>query len=84
MTWLTKARAPIPIILDSGQLIFRNATLASMSRGGWWHPGRHPTDYVNKAKKLTRDFMRTKIMKETEKHVILMMRQASKGAGKRL
>ena len=79
MTWLTKARAPIPIVLDSGRMIFRNATPASMERGAWWHPGRKPTDYINKAKMLTREFMRTQMMKAMEKHMKAAMTQANRG-----
>lgn len=67
MQWLVKARVPIPIILDNGQLIFRNASPASMARGRWWHPGRGPTDYVEKAKELGRDFIRKKFMSEMER-----------------
>jgi len=76
MTWLTKARAPIPIITDTGRLIFRNATPASMERGRWWHPGRAPSNYVDKAKELTRDFMRDRVMKDLEKNLRLRMTQA--------
>lgn len=79
MAWLTKARAPIPIVLDSGELIFRNATPASMSRGAWWHPGRTPSSYIDRAKEMTREFLRTKMMKETMKHLKLMLSQANKG-----
>ncbi len=78
MTWLTKARAPIPIILDSGKLIFRNATPASMARGAWWHPGRTPTDYLDKARHMTREYMRDKMMKEVQKNFELRMSRAGK------
>jgi hypothetical protein len=79
MKWLTKARAPIPIVLHSGKLIFRNATPASMSRGAWWHPGRTPTNYVDKAKELTRKFMQERMVKEFEKNLRLRM----SGAGQK-
>jgi hypothetical protein len=79
MKWLTKARAPIPIVLDDGRLIFRTATPASMARGSWWHPGRAPTDYVDKAKALTRDFMREKILKEVERNMALRLKMAAAG-----
>jgi hypothetical protein len=79
MKWLTKARAPIPIVLDSGKLIFRNATPAGMARGAWWHPGRTPTNYIDKATELTRKFMRNRMMKEFEKNLRLRM----SGAGKK-
>lgn len=73
MKWLTRARAPIPIVLDSGKIIFRTATPASMSRGAWWHPGRAPTDYIDKAKEMTRQFMKTKMMKEVERSMHLRL-----------
>jgi len=50
MKWLIKARAPIPIITDTGELIFRTATVKSMQDGKWVHPGRPPYDFVEKAK----------------------------------
>lgn len=74
MTWLTKARAPIPIVLDDGRIIFRSATAASMGRGSWWHPGRAPTDYVDKAKALTRDFMRNRMLQEIERNLALRLK----------
>ena len=73
MTWLTKARVPIPIVLDTGRIIFRNATPASMERGAWWHPGRTPANYIDKAKMLTRNFMHKRMIKDIEKHMRLRM-----------
>lgn len=51
MRWLTKSRVPIPIITETGELIFRSATIKSMKDGKWIHPGREPYDFVEKAKK---------------------------------
>jgi hypothetical protein len=78
MTWLTKARAPIPIVLDDGTLIFRNATPASMQRGAWWHPGRNPATYVDKARELTKKFLRTKVLKEIQRNLHQSMARAMK------
>ncbi len=80
MRWLTKARAPIPIILDSGKLIFRNATPASMDRGAWWHPGRAPSNYVDKARDITRAYMQDRMMKEFEKNLRMQMTGAGSKA----
>ena len=77
MQWLTKAKAPIPIVLDNGKLIFRSATPQSMANGRWWHPGRAPTDYIDKAKALTKDFMRTTMAKEIERNIRLRLAGAS-------
>jgi len=70
MRWLLRARAPIPIILDNGQLIFRMATRKSMiasslgAKPGWWHPGRRPSDYIEKAKEEMRQHVRQYLLKE--------------------
>jgi hypothetical protein len=69
MTWLTKAKSPIPIVLDSGEVIFRNATPQSMQNGSWWHPGRDSSDFVSKAKKETRKFVKARLQKEMMKQL---------------
>lgn len=69
MAWLTKARAPIPIVLDTGEILFRNATPQSMKNGSWWHPGREPTDFVSKAKKEAREFIKRRMAKEILKQL---------------
>lgn len=63
MTWLTKARSPIPIVLDSGEVIFRSATARSMQNGSWYHPGREPTDIIETVKQEVRDKMRAQVKK---------------------
>ncbi len=74
MKWLKKARRPIPIITETGKLIFRNATARSMANGpltgpnvgkkkGWIHPGRPPSDFVEKAKAESRAFLKEKFEK---------------------
>lgn len=47
MTWLTKAKKPIPL-RRNGATIFRWATPASMARGSWWHPGIVPKKFVER------------------------------------
>ena len=64
MTWLVKARAPIPIITDEGKLIFRSATPKSMADGKWVHPGREPKTFIERAKKEARKFVQENISKE--------------------
>lgn len=39
MIYLEKAKRPIPIITDSGDVIFRTPSSQSMKDGGWQHPG---------------------------------------------
>lgn len=67
MTWLTKARVPIPIIKEDGELIFRWASARSMRDGRWVHPGRDPSTFVDRAKKTSRAFMKDKFEKELRK-----------------
>ena len=61
MKWLTKAKVPIPIVLDSGEMIFRWATPQSMANGHWWHPGRGREDFVTQAKKEAREFVKKRL-----------------------
>jgi hypothetical protein len=72
MKWLTKAKRPIPIVTDSGEVIFRTATPKSMADGKWMHPGRAPSDFVERARQEAREFMRTKLYRE----FVRQMRQA--------
>lgn len=74
MRWLTKARAPIPIITEDGELIFRSATIKSMKDGKWIHPGRPPYDFIEKAKKEARTQIRKAIVSE----VTMVARNAAK------
>jgi hypothetical protein len=69
MKWLTKAVRPIPILLDNGELIFRNATPRSMARGRWYHPGRRPTTVVQKARKITREVIKRRLGKEFQRQL---------------
>lgn len=69
MTWLLKARAPIPIILDNGELIFRTATPRSMARGGWVHPGRDGVDFLSRPKREAREWVKKEIMTYLKKQI---------------
>ena len=74
MTWLTKAKAPIPIILDDGELIFRNATPRSMERGRWYHPGHPATTVIEKARDRTREVVKKRLGKELQRRLGKAMR----------
>ncbi len=67
MVWLTKAKRPIPIILDNGELIFRSATPRSMSRGRWYHPGRQPSTILERARKSAREIIKKRLTKEIQR-----------------
>lgn len=60
MTWLTKAKGPIPIVTETGETIFRSATPRSMANGKWVHPGRTPSTFPDKARAEVRRFLREK------------------------
>lgn len=68
MRWLTKAKRPIPIVTDSGKLIFRWATPRSMKNGSWYHPGRQPTTVLGRARKAARETVKAQIRKELVQH----------------
>lgn len=74
MTWLVKAKRPIPIILDNGELIFRSATPRSMARGRWYHPGRQPTTIIEKARKRAREVIKRRVGKELQRKMRAAMR----------
>lgn len=78
MTWLVKAKRPIPIVTDEGKLIFRSATPKSMADGKWVHPGRQPTTFIDRAKKEARRFVLDNISKE----MVRQLRQALGGKKK--
>ncbi len=67
MRWLLKSPTPIPITLDSGEVIFRNATARSMADGSWYHPGRENSNILEAAKAEVRDQMTAFFQKELVK-----------------
>ena len=69
MTWLTKAVRPIPLLLDNGELIFRNATPRSMSRGRWYHPGRRDTGIVDRARTKARKVVKERLVKLMQRQI---------------
>ena len=69
MSWLTKARAPIPIITDEGDLIFRSATPKSMADGKWIHPGRQKTTIIERSREEAKKAMREKIKRMVRAHI---------------
>jgi hypothetical protein len=75
MKWLTKAIAPIPIITEDGELIFRTATIKSMRDGKWIHPSRQPMDFLDRVKKDAKEQIRKSIVAE--------MRRVVKNASKK-
>lgn len=69
MRWLTKATRPIPIVTESGELIFRSATAKSMDDGKWIHPGHQPTTVIERARVEARKVIKEKVRKELRKHM---------------
>jgi len=74
MMWLSKAKAPIPIVLDNGKVIFRSATPKSLANGRWIHPGRPSTGLVEKSVKEARTAVRDRL----KKHIKDQIRKAFK------
>lgn len=50
MIYLQKAKRPIPIITEQGDVIFRQPSSKSMSRGGWRHPGISGKHFLDRGK----------------------------------
>lgn len=73
MTHLTKADTAIPIVTDSGEVKFRNATPKSMRDGKWYHPGikgKHFLDRgVEKAREEMKERVASKSIEEVKKRV---------------
>lgn len=69
MRWLVKAQRPIPIITDTGELIFRNATPRSMDNGSWYHPERKPTTILERARDESREVIKERIAKEIRREI---------------
>lgn len=69
MTWLTKAKSPIPIITEKGDLIFRWATPRSLANGKWIHPGHPKTDLLEKARVAARDYVKERIAEEFAREI---------------
>ncbi len=69
MTWLTKAKSPIPIVTETGETIFRSANAKTMQNGKWIHPGHDPARFMDKAKKEAREFVKTKLVQELQKQI---------------
>lgn len=76
MRWLLGAKAPIPIVLDSGKVIFRSATAKSMRDGRWVHPGRKATTIVEQARREARSVVKKRIQKEIKRQLRAALRRA--------
>ena len=61
MVWLKRAKAPIPIVTESGKVIFRSASAKSMKDGKWIHPGRKPSNLIEKARRDVREWAKQKL-----------------------
>ncbi len=70
MKWLLKAKTPIPIVTDTGELIFRNASPRSMENGKWVHPGRNPHTFLDLAKEEAKKLVKQRILDELKKTVL--------------
>lgn len=76
MKWLVKASRPIPIITDTGKLIFRNATPRSMEDGSWYHPQRKSTTVLEKASKAARKIIKSRLRSEFQREIRAAMGRA--------
>lgn len=75
MKWLTKATRPIPIVLEDGKVIFRNATTRSMSAGRWYHPGHKDTGLLERARTAARKVVSKRLNKAVHKQLQMLMKR---------
>ena len=69
MIYLERADRPIPIIKENGELIFRNATRASMQRGSWQHPGIKGKHFLDRGVRKAREKIKEEILHSYEKMI---------------
>ena len=74
MTHLTKARRPIPIVKDNGEVVFRSATKASMRDGKWRHPGFRGLNFIERGAKRALDTIRQQALEQTKREVAARFR----------
>lgn len=67
MAWLVKSPTPIPIVTETGELIFRRATAKSMANGRWVHPGRKGSNFLKTVKKQVTALVRQAVIEEIKK-----------------
>lgn len=70
MTWLAKSRKPIPIVTETGKIIFRSATAKSLADGRWVHPGRQKGHFYDRAREAAREFLRKNLAGQVRQQMI--------------
>ena len=70
MWWLAKARRPIPIITESGKVIFRTCTARSLVNGKWVHPGRQKSHFYDRARAEAIKFMKRNLSGQVRRQLI--------------
>jgi hypothetical protein len=63
MTYLTKAKGPIPIVTEKGDVIFRNPSSSSMSNGGWQHSGIKGKHFLEKGVEKAKEEIKKEVIK---------------------
>lgn len=74
MTWLKKAKAPIPIVTETGEVIFRTATAKSLANGKWVHPGRPKSPFYDRAREEARKFLKENLAGEISRQIVRAFR----------
>lgn len=69
MTYLTKANRPIPIVMDNGDVIFRNATPKSMQEGKWVHPGIRGKNFLDKGLTRAKEVIKDRIKEDIKARI---------------
>ena len=66
MKYLVNSKGPIPIVLDNGSVIFRNATPKSMRDGKWYHPGIRGKHFLDRGVEKARAEMKDTVKKDIQ------------------
>lgn len=64
MIYLERAKRPIPIITDDGEVIYRTASSQSMADGSWQHPGIKGKHFLDRGVEKARERVKEELVKE--------------------
>lgn len=78
MTWLLKAKGPIPIVTDTGKVIFRRATAKSLANGKWVYPGQKATDYLTTAMNSATKTIKDKVREDLRAQILAVFKKATR------
>lgn len=64
MIYLERAKRPIPIVTDSGEVIYRTPSSKTMADGSWQHPGIKGKHFLERGVEKARERVKEELVKE--------------------